>query len=198
VNRVETDDPEPIAVAVRIGVFLPPVLALPNEGSFGIVAEIFKTPFSSALPWMVATMPAESVFNDDRDTLSRLPTAAAKNDRLARQVADLIGHQRRFSALGPSVLCAPAMGDRARIVARIQRKQHQDDEVERRFIICLRGEFPGSGANAVFRKARPDHGHIFGQLEAGTLYYLPSKCVERKLLKARMTAPTAASPAPLA
>jgi hypothetical protein len=55
-----TDFPEePIAVAVRIGVFLPPVLALPNEGSFGIVAEMFKMPFSSAVPWMVATMPAE-------------------------------------------------------------------------------------------------------------------------------------------
>ena len=52
---------EPTAVAVRIGPSLPPVLALPNEGSFGIVAEMFKRPFSSALPWIVATMSPEPV-----------------------------------------------------------------------------------------------------------------------------------------
>ena len=52
---------EPIAVAVRIGVFLPPVLALPNEDSFGIVAEMLKRHFPQPLPWTVATMPAESV-----------------------------------------------------------------------------------------------------------------------------------------
>ncbi len=51
-----------MAVAVKIGVWLlPPVFELPDEDSFGIVAEMFKMPFSSALPWTVAIMPAESV-----------------------------------------------------------------------------------------------------------------------------------------
>ena len=64
VNWVWTDAPEelPIAVAVKIVVWLlPPVFRLPVEDSFGMVAEMFKMPFSSALAWMVATMPAESV-----------------------------------------------------------------------------------------------------------------------------------------
>ena len=51
-----------MAVAVKIGVrLLPPLFKLPDEDSFGIVAETFKIPFSSALPWKVATMPAEPV-----------------------------------------------------------------------------------------------------------------------------------------
>ena len=60
---MEIDVPEePIAVAVKIGELLfPAVFRPPSEDSFGIVAEMFKRPFSSALPWIVASMPAESV-----------------------------------------------------------------------------------------------------------------------------------------
>ena len=59
VNWVEIDVPEePIAVAVKSGVgTFPPVLGLADDENFGIIAEIFKMPFSSALPWTVTTMP---------------------------------------------------------------------------------------------------------------------------------------------
>ncbi len=49
-------------------------------------------------------------FNDDRDTLSRLPTSTAKDDRLAWQVADLICDQRWFFC-GRAV-CPLRTGDR--------------------------------------------------------------------------------------
>ncbi len=50
-----------VAVRDRSLVLAPGVRATADEDNFGIVAEMFKMPFSSALPWMVATMPAESV-----------------------------------------------------------------------------------------------------------------------------------------